>query len=55
MIPFTIPEVLHLVWALVWQHVTSATHMLRWSLFRRFHQAQAKAAHYHRRLAGSSP
>ncbi len=51
LIPYTLPEVLHLVWSLVWQQVVAHAHVIAWSFFRRHHQAVAKACHYKRRLA----
>src|SRR5579859_7771874 len=55
LIPYTLPEVLRLVWLLVWQQVIAHAHTLCWSLFRRHHQAVAQAYHYKRRLARASP
>jgi hypothetical protein len=40
---------------LVWQQVITHAQTLSWSLFRRHHQAVAKACHYKRRLAVSNP
>lgn len=51
MIPYTLPEVLHLIGQLFWHQVISPAHTLAWSCFRRHHQAVAQAGHYQRRLA----
>ena len=53
LIPFSVPEVLRLVWSLVWQHAVAHAHIVAWSFFRRYHQAVAKASHYKRRLAAT--
>ena len=50
LIPYTLPEVLRLIWLLVWQHGERMVHAVAWSLFRRHHQAVAQACHYKRRL-----
>lgn len=55
LIAYTLPEVLRLIWLLVWQQMATHAHALAWSLFRRHHQAVARAFHYKRRLAVSSP
>jgi hypothetical protein len=49
LLPLTVPEVRHLLFALVWQPPPIATQILRWSTWRRRHQAQAKRAHIRRR------
>ncbi|WP_157507913.1 hypothetical protein [Ktedonobacter racemifer] len=51
MIPYTLPEVLRLVWSLVWQQIVQHAQVVAWSLFRRHHQAVAQVYHYKRRLA----
>ena len=51
MIPYTLPEVLRLIWQLFWQQVITPAHTLAWSFFRRHHQAVAQTRHYQRRLA----
>lgn len=51
LIPYTLPEVLHLIWSLVWQHVGRIAHIVAWSFFRRHHQAVAQVCHYQRHLA----
>jgi hypothetical protein len=53
-IPYTLPEVLRLIWSLVWQHVEGIAQAVAWSFFRRHHQAVAQACHYQRRLAPNS-
>jgi hypothetical protein len=50
LIPYTLPEVLRLIWQLVFQQVLTHAHTLAWSFFRRHHQAVAQACHYQRRL-----
>ncbi len=51
LIPYTLPEVLRLIWSLAWQQAITHAHILAWSFFRRHHQAIAQACHYKRRLA----
>ena len=51
MIPYTVPEVLRVIWQLFWHQVITPAHTLAWSCFRRHHQAVAQACHYQRRLA----
>lgn len=50
MIPYTLPEVLRVIWLLVWQHLERMVHAVAWSFFRRHHQAVAQVCHYTRRL-----
>jgi hypothetical protein len=50
-IPYTLPEVLRVIWQLFWHQVIIPAHALAWSFFRRHHQAVAQACHYKRRLA----
>lgn len=50
LLPLTVPEVRHLLFALVWQPSPTANHVLHWSAWRRRHQAHAKQAHIKRRL-----
>jgi hypothetical protein len=45
LLPLTVPEVRHLLYALVWQPPPVAAQILRWSAWRRRHQARAKQAH----------
>jgi hypothetical protein len=47
----SVPEVRRLLWRLVWVVVQPAEQVLRWSRWRRRHQAVAKAAHYKKRSA----
>lgn len=49
LLPLTVPEVRHLLFALVWQLPPAAAHVLHWSGWRRHHQARAKLAHIKRR------
>jgi hypothetical protein len=51
LIPYTLPEVLRLIWQLFWQQVLTHAHTLAWSFFRCHHQAVAQACHYQQRLA----
>lgn len=51
LIPYTLPEVLCLIWELVWQQGKRMVHAVAWSFFRRRHQAVAQVCHYIRRLA----
>ncbi|HEU5378349.1 MAG TPA: hypothetical protein VFV38_23240 [Ktedonobacteraceae bacterium] len=51
LIPYTLSEVLHLIWSVVWQQVRGTAHTVAWSLFRRHHQAVAQLCHYKRHLA----
>ena len=48
LIPLTCNEVQHLFAALVPARVTDTSHRLRWSAWRRRHQARARACHYRR-------
>jgi SRSO17 transposase len=48
LIPLTCNEVRHLFAALVPARVTDTSHRLRWSAWRRRHQARARACHYRR-------
>lgn len=54
LIAYTLPEVLRLVWLLVWHQVMTHAHALAWSFFRRHHQAVAQVFHSKRRLAAFS-
>lgn len=51
LIPYTLAEVLHMIWALVWQQAKKLAHLVAWSFFRRHPQAVAQRCHYKRRLA----
>jgi hypothetical protein len=51
MIELTVNEIRRLINVLLIQSSHRITHHLRWSNWRRRHQAQAKRAHYTRRLA----
>jgi hypothetical protein len=51
LLPPTAPEVRRLLWRLVWSRPPQPDHTLRWSVWRRRHQARAKRGHYRRRLA----
>lgn len=51
LLPLTVPEVRHLIWKLVWQKRSNTAEILKWSRWRRKHQARAKRSHYKRRLA----
>lgn len=53
LLPLTVPEVRHLLFALVWQPPPAAEHVLHWSAWRRHHQARAKRAHIKRRQRGA--
>ncbi|GAA2269596.1 hypothetical protein GCM10010149_08290 [Nonomuraea roseoviolacea subsp. roseoviolacea] len=48
-IPLTLPEIRRLVTALVLTTHRSITDILRWSVWRRRHQASARRCHYQRR------
>ncbi|MFB7208996.1 IS701 family transposase [Streptomyces sp. NPDC056255] len=48
LIPLTCNEIARLFIALVALHVHDAAHRLRWSHWRRRHQARSQAGHYHR-------
>jgi hypothetical protein len=50
MIPLTVNEIRRLINVLLINPIRSITHRLHWSNRRRRHQAQAKRAHYTRRL-----
>ena len=51
LIPLTVPEVRRLLTRLVWRADQPADFILSWSLWRRYHQAQARRCHYQRRLS----
>lgn len=51
LIPLTIPEVRRLVSRLVARILAPPDVVLRWSRWRRLHQARAQRSHYRRRLA----
>jgi hypothetical protein len=51
LIPLTCNEIQHLFAALVIQPVADAAHRLRWSVWRRRHQARARSCHYRRQAA----
>lgn len=51
LIPLTVNEVRHLFAKIVLTPIRSVGHWLRWSAWRRRHQARAKASHYRRRQA----
>jgi hypothetical protein len=51
LLPLTVPEVRRLLWRLVWQALPAREEVLRWSRWRRRHQARAKQAHIKRRDA----
>jgi hypothetical protein len=50
LIPLTVPEVRRLLIALVWATPPPLRHSVRWSIWRRRHQARARRCHYKRRL-----
>jgi len=47
----SLAEVRRLLWRLVWLVVPTVAFVLAWSVWRRAHQAVAKAYHYKKRLA----
>jgi len=49
-VPLTVPEVRRLLWRVWWLPFHSTAAILRWSHWRRQHQARAKRSHYRRRL-----
>jgi hypothetical protein len=51
LIPLTCNEVQHLFAALVARPVEDLGHRLRWSVWRRRHQARARTCHYRRQAA----
>lgn len=51
LIPLTCNEIQHLFTALVTQPIHTAAHRLRWSDWRRRHQARARTCHYQRQAA----
>ncbi len=50
LIPLTVPEVRRLVYRLVVRILAPPEAVLRWSRWRRRHQARAQRSHYQRRL-----
>ena len=50
LIPLTVPEVRRLLYRLIWQPIPSNKSVLKWSRWRRRHQARARLCHYQRRL-----
>ncbi|MEU9992524.1 hypothetical protein AB0E10_38145 [Streptomyces sp. NPDC048045] len=53
-IDLTIPEIRPLIGTLSRPPATPPHHLLAWSIWRRLHQAQARRAHYRRRLTSHS-
>jgi hypothetical protein len=51
LIPLTCNEIQHLFATLVARPVEDLSHRLRWSLWRRRHQARARTCHYRRQAA----
>jgi hypothetical protein len=51
MVELTVNEIRRLINVLLIRPTRSVTHRLRWSRWRRRHQARAKRAHYARRLS----
>lgn len=51
LLPLTAPEVRRLLWRLVFGRRPPAEHVLRWSWWRRRHQARAQRCHWRTRLA----
>jgi hypothetical protein len=51
LLPFTVPEIRHLLWALGQASPDRWSAILGWSDWRRRHQAIARRCHYRRRLA----
>jgi hypothetical protein len=52
LIPLTCNEIQHLFATLVAAPVADPGHRLRWSVWRRRHQARARARHYRRQANG---
>lgn len=52
LVPLTCNEIARLFITLVAQRLHDAAHRLRWSFWRRRHQARSQASHYHRQAAG---
>lgn len=50
LIPVTVPEVRRLLYRLIWRRHPTSESVLRWSQWRRRHQAIARRCHYRRRL-----
>jgi hypothetical protein len=55
LIPLTCNEIQHLFAALACQSASDHRHRLRWSWWRRRHQARARACHYRRQAAAQGP
>ncbi|MFF7551262.1 IS701 family transposase [Streptomyces canus] len=53
-IDLTVPEIRHLLGSLLSSPSTSVSTLLRWSTWRRYHQAAARRSHYRRRLRALS-
>ncbi len=51
LIPLTVPEVRRLLVALAWSEPPPVEHTMRWSFWRRRHQARARRSHYKRQMA----
>jgi hypothetical protein len=49
LLPLTVPEIRHLLAALVGQPPPDSAAILRWSVWQRRHQQRARRAHWHRR------
>ena len=54
LIPMTVPEVRRLLCRLLWPRSQSAEFTVRWSRWRRRHQARAWQSHHRRRLQSLS-
>ncbi|MFY0510757.1 hypothetical protein ACOMD4_10215 [Streptomyces anulatus] len=53
-IDLTIPQIRHIIGRLFRPSTTPPHRLLAWSIWRRLHQAQARRAHYRRRLTSHS-
>lgn len=54
LVPMTVPEVRHLLVRLTLRRPPDPPSVLRWSVWRRYHQAHAQAAHHRHRLRRES-
>jgi hypothetical protein len=50
-VALTVSEIRKLLWQLTWPFAPRFTAIIRWSLWRRHHQAVAREHHYRRRSA----
>jgi hypothetical protein len=55
LLPWTVPEIRRLLWALVWASAPDREAILSWSDWRRAHQQRARRCHWKRRTNNHQP